>query len=242
MNYQVKRAIIMAAGFGTRMRPLTYKTPKPLIPVHGQPMIESVIDSLHRNQIQEIHIVVGYMKDQFKYLASKYPNLDLIENPDYQLYNNISSLYHARQFLDNVIILDGDQVINDDSILRPEFERSGYNCVWTPGYSNEWMLTLNQEHIVTNCRRNGGYLGWRLYSVSRWNHRDGQQLRSDLEKEYEINHHYDIYWDDVAMFSYPAHYSLGIMPMKANSIQEIDSVTQLAQIDAHYRPLLLKKV
>lgn len=54
---KIENAIIMAAGFGTRMRPLTYETPKPLIPVHGKPMIESIIDGLHQNDINDITIV-----------------------------------------------------------------------------------------------------------------------------------------------------------------------------------------
>ena len=55
----VKRAIIMAAGSGERMHPLTLEIPKPLIPVNGVRMIESVIEGLLANNIREIYIVVG---------------------------------------------------------------------------------------------------------------------------------------------------------------------------------------
>ena len=65
---QVERAIIMAAGKGTRMRPITNKVPKPLVKVNGKAMIEGVIEKLHEQGIQEIHIVVGYLKEQFDYL------------------------------------------------------------------------------------------------------------------------------------------------------------------------------
>ena len=68
MTNHVKNAIIMAAGFGTRMRPLSLTTPKPLIEVGGQPMIESVIAALHQNGISEIYIVVVYLKDHYQYL------------------------------------------------------------------------------------------------------------------------------------------------------------------------------
>ena len=94
--HQASKAIIMAAGKGERMHPVTEKTPKPLIRVKGQRMIESVIEALRRNGITEIYIVVGYLKEQFEELAEQWPGVQLIENPYYETCNNISSLYAAR--------------------------------------------------------------------------------------------------------------------------------------------------
>ena len=71
-GHVVKRAIIMAAGEGQRMRPLTLETPKPLIKVNGVRMIESVINSLHSNGIYEIYVVVGYLKEKFAFLESEF--------------------------------------------------------------------------------------------------------------------------------------------------------------------------
>ena len=62
---KVKRAVIVAAGIGQRMRPLTLTTPKPLISVNGTRMIDSVIAALHANGITEIHVVVGWLKEAF---------------------------------------------------------------------------------------------------------------------------------------------------------------------------------
>ena len=107
---QVERAIIMAAGKGTRMRPITNSIPKPLVKIHDIPMIEGIINQLHQQGIFEIYVVVGYLKEQFNYLEDKYENLHLIDNPYYDTCNNISSLYVARNHLKNVIILDGDQI------------------------------------------------------------------------------------------------------------------------------------
>ena len=101
----VKRAIIMAAGTGSRMNPVTLDTPKPLVRVNGVRMIDTVIQALHANNINEIYIVVGYLKEQFEQLKADYPNITLIENPYYDTCNNISSLYVAREHIEDAIIL-----------------------------------------------------------------------------------------------------------------------------------------
>lgn len=231
---KVERAIIMAAGKGTRMRPITNSIPKPLVKIHGVPMIEGVINNLHQQDIHEIYVVVGYLKEQFQYLEDKYENLHLIDNPYYDTCNNISSLYVARDHLENVIILDGDQLIKNNQILSKEFEKSGYNCIYKNKVENEWMLTLNDNNIVTSCSRIGGNNGWQLYSVSRWSKKDGEKLKKHLEIEFEENKNTNIYWDDVALFCYPTKYQLSIFPMKENDIVEIDSFNELCEIDKSY--------
>lgn len=154
MHY-VKRAIIMAAGTGSRMNPITLKTPKPLVKVNGVRMIDSVIHALHANGINEIYVVVGYLKEQFYELEKQYVGVTIIENPYYDTCNNISSLFVAREHLGDVIILDGDQIIFNEKVLSPEFERSGYNCVWTDGETKEWLLSVKDD-IVQSCSRTGG--------------------------------------------------------------------------------------
>lgn len=233
--HTVKRAIIMAAGLGSRMQPVTLTTPKPLVKVNGTRMIDTVIQALHHNGIYEIYVVVGYLKEQFFDLETQYPGIKIIENPYYNTCNNISSLYVARQYLNDVIILDGDQIIYHNEILRPEFTRSGYNCVWTDSETNEWLLTVEND-IVTSCSRTGGKSGWQLYSISRWTKEDGARLRSHLELEFEEKKNRQIYWDDVALFCHPEDYTLSIMEMHEDDIIEIDDITELATIDPSYLP------
>ncbi len=230
---QVERAIILAAGKGERLRPATLRTPKPLVKVNGVRMIDSVINALHQNGITEIYIVIGYLKEQFLSLPEEYPGVQLIENPLYDSWNNIASLYAARDHLCNCMILDGDQIIHRPEILHRGYERSGYNVIWTNKPTNEWILEV-KKGIVTGCSRNGGSEGWQLFSVSRWNKEDSIQLKKDLEEEFN-NKNKTIYWDDIALFCYPEHYKLGIYKMPEGSITEIDGYEELKAVDKSYK-------
>ena len=234
-EHVVKRAIIMAAGEGERLRPLTYTTPKPLIRVNGIRMIDSVIKALHINGIHEIYVVVGYLKDQFDSLAKEYPGLHLIQNPYFESCNNISSLYVAREHLSDCMILDGDQIIYNSDILDPHFSLSGYNAVWCEDKTDGWLMDVT-DGLVTSCSRTGGARGWQLYSVSRWSKEDGALLRYHLEHEF-ANGNTEIYWDDVPMFCHFKDFKLGIREMHAKDIVEIDSIDELIDIDHSYEDI-----
>lgn len=229
----VERAIIMAAGTGTRMRPVTLDTPKPLIRVNGVRMIDTVIQALHENGIDEIYVVTGYKKEQFACLTKEYEGVQLIENPYWDSCNNIASLYAAREHLENAMILDGDQIVYKKEILSPEFTRSGYNTVWTDGETEEWLLQV-ENGIVRSCSRTGGRGGWQLFSVSRWSREDGKQLKKHLELEFEEKRNRQIYWDDVAMFCHFEEYELGIYPMQKGDLREIDDFSELCRLDPSY--------
>ena len=231
----VKRAVIMAAGIGKRMQPLTFEIPKPLVKVNGTRMIDTVVDGLRTNGISEIYVVVGYLKEQF-FEWGKEKGVQIIENPYYDTCNNIASLYVAREHLRDCIILDGDQIIYNPAILDPHFSLSGYNAVWCEGETDEWLMDV-KDGVVQSCSRTGGAHGWQLYSISRWTAEDGDRLKRHLEYEFARGNR-QIYWDDVAMFCHFEEYKLGIWEMKRSDIIEIDGLDELAAIDNSYQRYL----
>lgn len=233
---KVENAIIMAAGLGTRMRPLTNEIPKPLVKVNGKRMIETIIQGLNQNGITDISIVTGYLADKFDFLANKYSGIKLINNPYYQKYNNLSSLYVARNELKNTIILDGDQLINNLNVLDSRFDKSGYAGSWVNEWTDEWIMHSDDNGRVISCDRGGGQEGYRLYSVSKWTAEDSKKLSKLVEKEFQAKN-YDIYWDDVAMFKYPDKFDLFVHQVDPGDIVEIDSLDELKAIDSSYRSI-----
>ncbi len=231
--HTVKRAIIMAAGIGSRMQPVSLETPKPLVKVNGSRMIDTVIEALRINGICEIYVVIGFLKEKFYSLPSKYPGIHLIENPYFDSCNNIASLYVAREHLSDCMILDGDQIIYNPGVLSPYFALSGYNAVWCEEQTNEWLLDVKND-VIQGCSRNGGSHGWQLYSISRWSQTDGSRLRKWVEYEFEKGNR-SIYWDDVPMFCHFDEFHLGIWKMNKGDVVEIDGFDELLQIDPTYK-------
>ena len=102
-----KNAIILAAGFGMRMVPINTETPKGLLEIKGERLIERTIRQLHEVGITEIYVVVGFMKEQYEYLIDEY-GVELIVAPDYVSKNNLHSLKTAAAHLSNSYIIPCD--------------------------------------------------------------------------------------------------------------------------------------
>ncbi len=140
----------------------------------------------------------------------------------------------ARDYIEDAIILDGDQVIYNTDVLGADFEHSGYNSVWTDSGTTEWLQTV-ENGFVKSCSRNGGQNGWQLFSISRWNTEDGRKLKNHLEIEFEEKQNRQVYWDDVVFFCYPNDYKLGIWKMDKGDVIELDNISELAALDKTYK-------
>lgn len=116
--YRVRRAIILAAGFGSRLAPVTLDTPKPLVKVNGTRIIDSLLDALIEKGIENIIIVRGYKREKFDVLLEKYPNIRFVDNENFNTMNNISSAMKVIDYIDQCYICEADLLINNKDIIR----------------------------------------------------------------------------------------------------------------------------
>lgn len=231
--HTLKRAVIMAAGAGDRLHPLTGSIPKPLIPVNGTRMIDTLIRALRVNGITEIYVVVGYKKEQFSELPAQYPGLSLIENPYYATCNNISSAFIARAHLCDAVLADADLILRDPRVFLPTFERSCY-CAYPICNAPEWSLVLDDTGVIKHCEINGCIGTHQLIGISFWTEADSGRLAAHLEQSFVVNRRRDVFWDTLPLIEYADAYALGVREIDRHDIQEIDTPADLVAADPSY--------
>ena len=178
--------------------------------------------------------MTGYKAEQFASLPEQYPGLHLISNPLYASCHTISSLYAARDHLEDCLIIDGDQRVYNPKALSPYFTHSGYQVTWQEEKLNDWIFKTGEDDIIQSCIRSGAGHGWEFHPISRWTAEDGRKLSRHLEIEFEKGNT-QIYWEDVPVFCYPQEYTLGIRRMEKEDIIEIDTMEELIALDPAYR-------
>lgn len=114
-----KRAVILAAGVGTRMVPINTENPKALLQVKGETLIERQIKQLNSIGITDITVVVGYLKEKFEYIIDRY-GVNLIYNAEYYKKNNLHSLSLVKDSLENCYIIPCDLWCSENPFCRYE--------------------------------------------------------------------------------------------------------------------------
>ena len=229
--YRVKRAIFMAAGFGSRMVPITLNTPKPLVRVKGTRIIDTLLDAVIAAGIEEIYIIRGYLGEQFDQLLSKYPMIKFLENPLYNETNNIGSIVIARDLLKSAYVLESDLYLNNPNLITKYQYSSNYLGFYVER-TDDWCVHLENNFISKVAL--GGINCYQVIGISYWTEKDGESLISHIKSVYDSPGGKQLLWGQVPLNHYKSHYNVSIRCCAPTDVVELDSFSELKAFDPAY--------
>ena len=230
MGYQVDNAVIMAAGVSSRFAPLSYETPKALINVNGEVLLERQIRQLKDAGIEEIILVVGYMKEQFYYLQDKL-GVRIVENNDYKTRNNHSSIYAVREYLRNTYICSADNYFTKNPFERV-VDDAYYAALYADGETKEWCMETGDDGYVNRVQI-GGKGAWYMLGHAFWNENFSRRFVSILEAEYQLPETAGLLWEAIYM-KHLDELKLKVSHYDPDFIFEFDSLDELRTFDKSY--------
>ena len=231
--YRVNSAIILAAGFGSRMMPATADRPKPLVVVNGVPILETLLDALTAVGIRDITVVRGYRKECFDALLEKYPFLTLVDNDLYNQTNNISSVMAVLDKLDGCYLCEADLYITNPQIIT----KYQYASNILGAYSletDDWSFQMDGNGHIINYQK-GNTFCYNYYGISYWTKADSARLREDFRQVYGEDGGKDYFWEFIPLVLRKERYAVEIRRCRKSDIMEIDNYYELAQLDPTYR-------
>lgn len=231
-KYRIDNAIILAAGMSTRFVPINFEKPKGLLEVNGETLIERQINQLREKGIEEIIVVVGYMKEQFEFLAEKY-GVILVETDDYVTKNNHSSVYVARNYLKNTIITSSDLYFSENVFQTYAYD--AYYCtIYMPGKTAErGIVTDDDDRIIKTMYGDKCYDIWVTLGYAFFNKRFSDNFIKIVTKIYDLPETANKFWADIQ----DEHLEELYMYAKrcdASVIHEFDSLEELREFDSKY--------
>lgn len=229
--YRVKRAVFLAAGFGSRLVPITLNTPKPMVRVNGKRIIETLLDAVIKAEIPEIIIITGYLSEQFEILLKKYPQIKFIENKMYNEANNISSAYLVKDLFENAYILESDLYLYNSNLIRKYEYQSNFLGIYKD-VTDDWCLET-KNGIITK-EKVGGYNCYQMCGISYYDKEDGKKICEDLEYVFHMPGGKEKYWEQTVLDVCKKNYKIAVRPCEIHDIIEIDTFNELKQIDKTY--------
>lgn len=229
-------AIILAAGVGSRLKPLTDVTPKSLIEVQGTPMIERQIEFLKERGVCDITVVTGYLAHKFDYLKGKY-GIELVHNEQFADYNNIYSMYLVREKLSDSFVVDADVYLHRN-FFPTRIEKSTYFGIYKTDFENEeWVLVYDEatskldQVVVVKDKFEAGRI---MSGVSFWNAKDCGIIRAKLEEAIAKRDFAKMYWD------YMVTENLDVLDVYVEELGDFDVFEIDTLKDLHTLEILLR--
>lgn len=223
--YIAERAIVLAAGRGERMRPLTDEMPKPMVRVDRRRIIDTLLAALAAAGIPEIYVVRGYLGEKFDALKEEYPTLHFIDNPHWHEANNISSLLAAGDLVENAFVVEGDLFLQNPSLLSREQQGTNYLAIPVKE-TTDWCFFPDEAGVIRRMAV-GGTDCWKMVGISYWTTEDGRNLAQSIRRLYETPGGAARYWDEAALSADIENFSVHVRACTAEDVQEIDTLAEL---------------
>lgn len=230
--YRVKRAIIVGAGFGSRMMPATADRPKPMVTVNGVRIIDTLLDALVAVGIKDITVVGGYKFEKMEELKGKYPFIHLLNNTKYEEENNISSALLAMdQFYGGCYFCEADLYITNPEIIRKYQYCTNILGSWSLE-TDDWCYK-SVDGFLDDYKKGGTYC-YNYYGISYWTDEDSRKLKQDWVELHDGPDGKELFWEFPAFIHRKKKYKVEIRPCKKQDIIEIDTYYELQQLDPSY--------
>lgn len=232
-----QRAVILAAGLGLRMIPINAESPKALLEVKGETLIERLISQLNAVGIKEIVVVVGFMKERFEYLIDKY-SVKLIVNRDYATKNNLHSLALAEKYLENAYIIPCDMWCRENPFNQNELY-SWYMVSECKSVKSSVRVNRKQELVKVSASADGNS----MIGISFLDKSTAKIIKEKLHQMNELSQYDGAFWEETA-------FDKNKMLLFARLVDtdfalEINTFEQLREIDSGSRQLradIIKKI
>ena len=227
---KIRNAIILAAGRGSRMRQLTDNMPKCMMTINNKTLIQRTLEVLINNNINNIILITGYKSDVLlEYIRNTLNiNINAIYNDMWDKSNSIYSMYLAREYLDDAIVIDSDIYINNESCIQTSIEYSGYSAIKTTN-TNEWQLITDENNFIKEVVIEGQYKeGLPIIDVSYWTKKDGIKIKTYLENN--ITDMTDSFWDEVPLIELIDELQLKRYDINENDAIEFDTPEELEKV------------
>lgn len=226
-------AIILAAGKSTRFAPFTYERPKGLFCVKGEILVERQISQLIEACVDNIYIVVGYMKEKFFYLERKFPQVHLLINNKFGVKGNLYSLYVARDYLQNSFVSYADYYYKENPFLDKNPDNISYHsCVPTQGQFDSFSLDYSDANVITNVGL-GGQDKMAMIGHAYLNENFARRFVSFMEKEINEFRVDSLFWEEYFQ-RHIKELSLFVKPLKADDVIEFNSIDHLLKFDTDF--------
>lgn len=218
-----RNAIILAAGFGMRMVPINLSTPKALLEVNGEPLIERTIKQLHEVGVKDITIIVGFMKEKFDYLIDEY-GVELVVNPDYASKNNLHSLSLVADRISNTYIIPSD-IWCDRNPFKPHEMYSWYMVSDLVDEDSDVRVNRKME-LVKIGEKSGGNA---MIGVSYILEEDAEAIRGKIKAMASAPSHDNDFWE-VVLYK-DGRMTIPARVVHASNVVEINTYEQLRELD-----------